>query len=297
MKGMSIFLIGIAFVIGCGTNIYSSFVTEESDTAKMQEAANLIDDQKYSEAVSKLDSISRDNNEKRLLQVAAILGANGFDIWQIVVDIIDSNSSGKISFDRIFDAISGSVFGEGAERTARIDAIGQAISLLLTAPEGATRATQNLNCFLGGMLSVVAVTDGNQAITDINTALATIQSGVIGSGSNADECPGITELQSGLTNISSVQQNLSLVLQATDSCSFIDFSGSSLNSVEQSLNSFVTNGDQGCSTTPSCGGGDACNALSLGCVQSEVNDTSSVAGDGSVSSCEIVQNCLGSNCF
>ncbi|SMF76482.1 hypothetical protein [Pseudobacteriovorax antillogorgiicola] len=298
MKLATMSLGALLFLLSCSTNIYESLVTDTDDTGKMEEAANLIDDQKYDEAVAKLNEVEKDNNEKRFLQVAALLGQSGFNVWQIVIDIIDSgSSSSKITFDRIFDSISGSVFGSGDERDARIAAIGQSITLLDTAPEGQTRATANLNCFLGGVLAVVAVDDGNTAMSGVSSALQSIQDNATGTGDSTEECPGIEDLSTNLDLIASVQTNLSLVLAATSDCSFIDFSGSELNSVEQQIADFVDNGDQGCSENPDCGAGAACQALSLGCVQSVVNDDSSVSGDGTVSSCEIVQNCLGASCF
>ena len=131
----------------------------------------------------------------------------------------------------------------------------------------------------------------------VSSALTTVQNGATGDGSTPEQCPGIDDLTTSLTALGTAQTNLGLVLQATGNCSFIDYSSGDLNTVEQKLSTFVEQGDLGCSSSPSCGDSLACQALSLGCVQGEVNDDSSLAGDGVVSSCEIVQNCLGSNCF
>ena len=89
-----------------------------------------------------------------------------------------------------------------------------------------------------------------------------------------------------------------LILAAAANCSLLDLSGSGANSVEESLTNLQDNADGGCTSTPSCTG-VACDALGLGCVEAVVQQgDTSTAGDGEISSCELVQNCLDQNsCF
>ena len=160
------YLFGFALllILSCSVNIYEPLVSDDSDKGLIEKAENQIDEQDYSGALSTLDSISGDSNEKRILQVASLLGASGFDMWQIILDVLDSKSGGQqLGFDNLFDSLSGTVFGDD-ERDARVRALADGIDLLLNAPDTSDSDLQNLNCFLGGVLSIVAVDDANSAL-------------------------------------------------------------------------------------------------------------------------------------
>lgn len=283
---------------GCGQNLFKGLVEAETDEQRLAEAENLIDEKNYSGALAQLQKVDSDSNQKRLLQAAAQLGVAGLSVFDIIIGIIDGEQlSGNITFDQIFQYASASLFGSGETKSTRLEAMRESISMLLQAPQPDERRINNLNCFLGGLLTFVAIEDGNTALSQVSSSLATINSNAVGSGATAAECPGVEELDSGLSQIATVQNSLSIVFAATANCSFINTEAGDLNQVESQLSSFQTVGDQGCVETPDCGDSAACQALSLGCVGEKIDTTDAVAGDGVVSSCELVQNCIGSSCF
>jgi hypothetical protein len=290
----------VAVISSCGQqNFFEGFTEAKSDEARLAEAEALIDEKEYAKALGVINEVEGDTNEKRMLEVAASLGASGVSIWQLIIDIINNQlqSSDDVSFDQIFASMSADILGTGTEKTAKITAMQSSIQSLIAAPDPAANRLVNLNCFLGGVLSVITVTDGEAALTQVQDALTTIQQSSTGSGSTADECPGIDDLSTGLERINQVQSSLGLILQATQGCGFINLGENSPNRIEENLNQVISAADKGCEPTPSCGSSEACQALSLGCVQEEVDVTAGVADDSEVASCELVQNCIGTDCF
>ena len=108
----------------------------------------------------------------------------------------------------------------------------------------------------------------------------------------------MAELRADINNLSSLSANLQSIVSATANCGFIDTDSGSLNTVESQIKQFNETADAGCSEAPSCGDSKACQAQSLGCVQEIASaDANSLANDGVVSACELMQNCIGANCF
>lgn len=282
----------------CGSNIIPLNESPDNDFDRLTLAQKYLDDREYTKAVSLLEKVESDSNERRVLLVAANLGLADFSIWEIILNVLDSNSEGqKLGFDNIFNSVSGTIFGQDT-KDQKVAAMQEAIELLLAAPEPDDADVQNLSCFLGGLLSVVAVEDGTRAITSLSNSLETISDNASGNGDNADECPGVSDLEASIEELTSLSASLTNIVNATAECSFIDVDGSSLNSVEEKIKQFTETADDGCTAVPNCGSSKACRAQSLGCVSQIVQqDDDSVAGDGSVSSCEMVQNCIGAKCF
>ena len=130
----------------------------------------------------------------------------------------------------------------------------------------------------------------------MRSSLETIQDGAVNGGATADDCPGVDDLNSGLTSLSTAQLNLARVLQATANCSFIDTSGSSLNSVEERLN---VHKQWGSRLLRKSGLWKFCSLSSIATILRPKSGLrcKQRCGDGQVSSCEMVQHCLGSACF
>ncbi|MFW7380840.1 MAG: hypothetical protein ACOH5I_18640 [Oligoflexus sp.] len=288
-----------SLVYACGGNLFESMIEPGNDAARLDEAASLIDEKKYADALTVLAEVEGNSNRRRTLEAAAYLGEAEVGIWDIIGNVLESSeqSNKTINFDSIFDSISGAFFGTGDERTVKITAMQNSINALLAAPEPDDRRTKNVSCFIGSILTVLTVGDGNQAIADLSQALTTLQSSSTGSGSTDEECPGVDDLATSLERINQVRVSLELILSATEGCGFIDLGANSPNQVEQKLNQLVTRADLGCQEVPDCGASEACQALSLGCVQSRIDFTEAVASDSQLASCELVQNCIGADCF
>ena len=75
-----------AALTACGdANLMEPFVSKDGDKDLLEEAQVQIDDKDYTAAIETLAKVKGDSNDKRLLQVAATLGASGLSVWQIVV--------------------------------------------------------------------------------------------------------------------------------------------------------------------------------------------------------------------
>ncbi len=282
----------------CDMNLYESVVKPESDRALIEEARIKIDEQDYAGALSSLEKIDRDTNELRLLRSAARLGLSGLSMWTILTDIVDGtgfNEGTGSGVDNFFDQISGAIVGEGDTRTLRLAALTESVDDLLAAPDPSASRVKNLACFLAGVMALPTVTDATTAITDTTTSLANLAATVDVTNPNA-QCPDLSGLNSSLTTIANVQNQFTLILEATSNCKLLDVTGtgSELNAIEAQLAKFNQNADAGCSATPACGSSAACQALGLQCVYDALTTDSdaSSAQDGQVTKCELVQNCL-----
>ncbi|WP_141733735.1 hypothetical protein [Oligoflexus tunisiensis] len=283
---------------GCDFNVYQSVVKPENDTALLEEARIKMDEHDYTGAMNSLEKVERDSNELRLLRSTARLGQSGLSMWTILTDIVDGDSFDRGSgngIDNLFDQISGAVVGEGETRDLRLTALTESVNDLLGAPDRSASRVKNLACFLAGVMALPAVTDATTAIQGTTTSLANLAA-TTDVTNPAAQCPDLSDLNTSLTTIATVQTRFSLILEATSDCKLIDATGTGneLNAIEAQLAKFNQNADAGCSTTPACGSSAACQALGLQCVYEALTDdaTVSTAQDGSVTKCELVQNCL-----
>jgi hypothetical protein len=282
----------------CDFNLYETVVKPKNDTALLEEARVQMDEHDYAGAMSTLEKVGRDSNELRLLRSTARLGQSGLSMWTILTDIVDADGFGNgrgSGIDNLFDQISGAVVGEGETRTLRLAALTASVEDLLNAPDRSASRVKNLACFLAGVMALPTITDATTAIQSTTGSLTNLAA-TVDVSNPAAQCPDLSDLNASLTTIATVQNQFSLILEATADCKLIDATGtgSELNAVEAQLAKFNQNADAGCSTTPACGSSAACQALGLQCVYEALtdDDTVSTAQDGSVTQCELVQNCL-----
>ena len=109
-------------------------------------------------------------------------------------------------------------------------------------------------------------------------------------------CPNISLLDTAAAGVVSASANFNLVLQAATNCPFLDLSqtASAMNVLETSLENLKTNVDKGCDSLPTCPAAlPNCQALFPTCVQQAlaVGTGAAKAGDGVISSCEVILNC------
>lgn len=299
-------LVGIAFmfifVVACGANVYESFTSKNTDRHLMAEARILIDKKKYDEAIDILEKVENNSNDKAILTAGAKLGKSGLSMWELLLEVVDGIQSGNSSgsgIEQVFNSFSDSLFGVGEERTERLAALEEAIDLLKSAPEQDGKI-EGFRCFLTGILVLPIVNDSAKNMVTATNALTSLQDSITGSGSSRDECPGLTDFETAMASMNNMQSSLSIILDATESCSILkslqDASG--LNEVSQMIDKFVAGADQGCPQI-TCDN-PACQALQLGCMQEVLNTTSEAAqpNNGQLATCELVYNCrTAGTCF
>ncbi len=285
----------------CGQNIFKNAVPAKSDKARMAEARVKLDDGDYAGATKALDGMDGDSNERRILMVASRLGEAGFVLWEQILTVIDNatRSSGVSGVDQYFNQLNDTVFGVGTERTERMQALSSGLDILAESPDPLERSVNNLRCFVAGVLALPTVIDGQMAIQSVNQTLVAIKDSASSGGTTAADCPKVGELNTAMTTITTVRTRFSSIVASVDGCPFIDLSSTAndLNEIETKLNRLTSVADKGCQAVPPCTAGPICDALKLGCVQQVIAD-GGVAGDGVVSSCEMVQHCSNSaGCF
>ena len=297
MNTFVVFSISIFFLMNCGSNLFSSLVSDESDTARMVQAQKHLDKRQYSEATTELEKITQDSNMKRILLVSADMGTNELDIWAIVKEILDnSNTSGGSGIDNVFETIGSTILGDDpVTRSNRILAIESNIALLDQSPDQNDTTAKNLSCFLAGVLALPTVSDSTSVLTNAQSVLDEIAGTTTGGGTDTETCPDLSTLNSTLSDMRRIKDSFTAIIASAKKCNILDIedTADSLNAVERQLNSLISNADKGCQSIPSCSGGAYCDALSLGCVQTalEGNETA-IANDGIIATCELVQNCI-----
>lgn len=295
-KFLALLLLLSLGLLSCDDNNYFTSLGDTSSNDYLMEEARLkVDQKEYTAALAIIDKITTDSNEYRILWTSALLGSVGLGLLDIVANILpDEGSSGTDNFLDSFDEAI--VFGTGAERQTRLAALEESIQILAGAPNPNT-GTKNLACIFAGLLAKPIITEGRAAVDAANANLESINAQATGAGTNADECPGISEFETNLQTIVDVQANIADVLATVAECPILDLAGTDLNTIEQSINKLNENADKGCQEIV-CSG-PICEALKLSCVSSLIDTSGNPqAGDGEIATCEIIQNCTDpTSCF
>lgn len=298
----------------CGGDEFNVFrpaaepLAKKDDDAQLEEARVMMDDKEYDDAANllepRIEDEKTDSNEARLLYAAALLGIADLDVWSIINTILESQgdqqAAGGGGLDTVFDSLSDSILGSGAVRQAKVDALAEAIATLRGAPEPDAPEITNTACLFGGLLAAPTLADARSGLAATATALATIRDSATSGGAT---CPDISLLDTASAGVIEAAANFSLVLQAAGNCSFLDLSETAalMNSVEQQMSRLLDNADKGCASLPECpADAPGCESLFPTCVQEalEVGTSTARAGDGAISSCELVLHCSsGTSCF
>lgn len=293
-----LFSLTLIALLSCDVNFYEPLATKDSDKVLLEKARVHMDNQEYSKALETLESMEGQSNERSILTASATIGEAGLSLLTVVLTLLET-AGDSFSGDDFLNGLSDSVFGDTqASIDQKVGALERAIDELVRAPNGDDPKLANLSCFLAGILAVPSITEGQSALADANSTLTSIGSSASGGGNDASQCPDLDLLSEQLNEVQQVINNFTLILEQVSDCGIIDLSSATgdLNSVEANLVQFKEAADKGCEPVPDCGGNPACEALNLGCVQSAVT-TDAVAGDGIISQCEFLQNCLTDTCF
>lgn len=307
MRQKSCFLFFL-FIISCGENLLKDFSSTKNDHYYLEEAKNFVREEKYSQAQTALDALKHKSSEAHMLQVVVYLGASGFSLWGILLDIADKLTSGSSSgsgMESVYNALSGqtSVFGTGQARFDRLSAIAKSIAYLIERfPAGSVNLTadenrlDNMRCLLAGVLMLPTTSDTTSSIQGALAALAALPDNLAKSGGS---CPDLSAFSSAMDQLALVQANLSLILLTSSGCTMLDFltQSGAIDQLANTLLKLSTNADKGCTQTL-CGSSAVCQALAIPCVGTLLSSSEAKAGDGLVNRCEILQNCQNpSDCF
>ncbi len=283
------------FLSSCGVNLLEYAASgKDSPQAKKEEARVLMDKKKYGEAYDILIGLTEDEktdgNDVRILLAAATIGRSGFDIWSAIGEIVDDLDTKKNSVLEVLGSVTDDLFGIGEVKDERLDALDNAITFLLEAPNQEDDRVLNTACFLGGLFIVPLATDGTAAITALQSELNKVSGG---------QCEG-TDLATPLADVSEISARLSRVFATVTECPDLGINLESAQGVNATFNRISTTADQGCDSslmTP------AVEAFLPSCAQEAagIPNTSAQAQDNRIDSCELVIHCLpssgSSGCF
>ncbi len=290
---------------GCGDNEFNVLqpvaepIALDGDRAAMEEEAKVrMDDGDYEGAAEILDSMvdddELDSNQARLLYASAQLGVAGLDIWSIITNFLDGDSSDSSSVDSFFDSFTDTFLGSGSERTTKIAALTDALAKLQSAPYPNEGRMTKTGCILAGILSVPTLAEAESAVEDTMEALDSISSSA---SSGGETCPDISLLDSATASMATAVTNFAVILEAAENCPYLDLdeTSSTMNTIQTQLSALTTNADKGCSELPTCPDSvPDCADLFPTCVQEAIelgDDNTAVSGDGEIASCEIVLHC------
>ena len=273
--------------------------------AKLERAKILLDQKNYSDAhalLKEMEAGGADSSEVRIYDAGAILGIADLDILTILNNIITSLNSGSNSttLNGVLNSITDTLLGTGAARTARIQALTDAITLLTSSPDPNDSKVSSTKCLLGAILAVPTITDGTTAMTNMQTALSQISGSA---SSNGTVCPNISAFNTAVTAVSTAATNLTKILDIAKNCTFLDLNQavSQMSGITKSMKTMVTAVDKGCDSLPTCPSSlPNCQSLFPTCVQQvlKIGTSGAKSGDGIVSACEVVLHCIDpTQCF
>lgn len=299
----------------CGSghefNFFESFskssALSSNKAAKLEQIRLALDQKDYATAHDLVEPMvqdsSTDSNAARYYYAASILGLANLDIFSVINNILESltKDGGSVSgVDQILNAMGDKLLGTGAVRTAKVQALYNAIDTLQNAPDPSSSKLVNTSCILAAFLAVPTVTDGTTAMTAMVTALTQVSASATSGGSS---CPDIGKFNDATAAVTTAVASINRVLQVAKNCSFLnlDQTASQMNSIEKAMNTLTSNVDKGCDALPTCPSSlPTCQSLLPTCVQKslQIGTSSAKAKDGKIAACEIVLNCLDpAQCF
>lgn len=275
-------------IASCGFNMLGFMDSTETEAYWLEEAKMQLNKGDWESASEALEKVETETTESTVLQVSINFAKSGLSLFDIMIDVLDDQSSSSGSgVDAIMNSIGDSIFGVGPDRTKRLTAINDSI-LLLSSKAGDAKL-ESFACLLHGLLVLPRINDAQTAVTNVTTQLNAI--------SSTQGCPDLTSLNASLESLQLIQADLDSILTKTGSCElFQSLSSGGSNQMSETLNQFVKQADKGCAKSTCTHA--ICDIIHVPCVSDAMKTDTAQAGDGKVSNCEFVQNCQGANsCF
>ncbi len=288
-------------IASCGFSVYSPVAPESSDKALLEKAILAMNEKKYSEARSALATVwkSDKSNKTTQLYANAILGDAGFDLYDIVVDILGSAADGSLeNSNDILNALSTALTVEATQ--SQLDDLNTSLTVLGQAADQDSSSLEFQKCLIVGIYAVPVLSGITSSISNIQSTLDTLPTRVAVDPTDNRTCTASTEtiesvgedLSSLIQNIGDISDRISEISSVIENCSTIasDAPTDEVNSLTTSVNSIISTADRGCDI-PSTGAIGS--SVLPSCMITYVENTASeaVSGDGVVSGCEVFVNC------
>jgi hypothetical protein len=291
----------------CGKSIYSPVAEESSKDALLERAVLAMDKKDFKTARASLEKIwpSDKSNDLTQLYANAILGSAGFDLYEIIVNLLKSASNADIkSANDLLDALASVVTVDANDQ--QLDDLSLTLQVLNQAENQNSQALDFQKCLTVGIYAL-PVLDGIQvAVENIQSTLDSLPARVSVDPSDNRSCTAQTstieavgqDLSLTISQIGTISARITEVNEVIGNCSLAANSSATqdVNALTARVQTILDQSDRGC-VLPSSG--QLGNRVFPSCMVAFVEATASnaTAGDGQVAGCEVFVNCAQGGCF
>ena len=293
----------------CGSSIYAPVAPESSDKSMLEKAILALDARDFGSARDTLQKIWESDKSNNVTQLYAnsILGAAGFDLYEIIVRILKSVDGTKVkTANDLLDALTDVLDVEASEE--QLNDLELALDVLDRAQNQSSASLEFQKCLTVGIYALPVINGVSAAVERVGQTLDELPAKLEVSSADRRTCLASTDtiasigqdLTDTIAEIGLISQRISEINGIIQNCSTISSSGAdatqSVNKITTRVENIISQADKGC-TVPQTG---ALGSRFLpSCMTAFIEETAkeTVANDGAVSGCEIFTNCSRENCF
>lgn len=296
----------VSMISACGFSVYSPVTPESSEKAQMEKAILAMNKGDYATARTALREVWKEDksNKTSQLYANAILGDAGFDLYDIILQVVKSATNSDLSSaNDVLEALSDVLTVEASAR--QLDDLNLTLSVLNSAENQSSKALEFQKCLIVGIYAVPVLSGITESISNIQSTLDALPQRLAVDPTDSRTCTASTEVIEGVGSdlssligeIGSISSRLSDINTVIQNCSTLSENAptDSVNGLTTQVDNVIASADRGC-TLPETG--VIGSRIFPSCMSSylEESSESATAGDGVVSGCEVFLNCSQGNC-
>lgn len=273
----------------------------------MEQGVLAMNKQDFNTARKAFSEIWKSDKSNKIAQLYAnaVLSDAGFDLYDIIVNVIESaNSEDLTSANDVLSALSEVLTVEAS--ASQLDDLNLSLDILTEAENQSSSALEFQKCLIVGIYSIPVINGITESISTIQSTLDTLPERLnvdTGDGRTCQASASVVEetgasLTALISEVGAISERVDDINEIIQNCNTIAANSPSdqVNDLTQNIDSIIESADQGC-TVPNLG--VLGNRILPSCMASYVQETaeSAIAGDGVVSGCEVFLNCAGGNCI
>lgn len=300
-------VIMVATATACGFSVYSPVTPESSEKAQMEKAILAMNKGEYRTARNALQEVWKVDKSTKTSQLYAnaILGDAGFDLYNIILEVVKSATDADLSSaNDVLEALSDILTVEASAQ--QLNDLNLTLSVLNSAENQSSKALEFQKCLIVGIYAVPVLSGITESISNIQSTLDDLPQRLAVDPTDNRTCTATTEVIEGVGNdlssligdIGNIASRLSDINAVIQNCSTLTENAptDSVNSLTTQVNTVIASADQGCSLPEN---GLIGSQLFPSCMSSYLENSSenATAGDGIVSGCEVFLNCSQGNCI
>lgn len=291
----------------CGKSFYGPWTPESSEESLREKAILALNKKDFGTARTALSKVwAKDkSNGTTQLYANAVLGSAGFDLYEIIVNLLRGTDGSKLkSTNDILDALSEAITVEAT--STQLDELKFTLDVLNQASNQQSQALEFQKCLTVGIYALPVLNGITTATQRIQQTLDALPSKLAVNSSDRRNCQASTEtiasvgadLTATIAEVGSISKRISEISDVVNACSLIANSSAtgSVNAITQKVTNVITLADKGCSLPDT---GIVGGRIIPSCMTSFIEETATdaVANDGSIAGCEIFLNCSPGSCL